>query len=53
MPEFTGRGRWGVVESDVGVGGATEEGSCNLKWPSMLVAEVWLVSGVWLVVEVQ
>ena len=52
-PEFTGRGRWGVEESDVGVGGATEGGSCNLKWPSMLVAEVWLVSGVWLVVEVQ
>ena len=30
-PEFTGRGRWGVVESNVGGGGATDEGSCNLK----------------------
>ena len=52
-PVFTGRGRWGVVESDAGGGGATEGGSCNLKWPNMPFAEVWLVSGVWFVVEVQ
>ena len=42
-----------MVESDIGGGGATEGCSCNLKWPNMPVAEVWLVAGVWLVVEAQ
>ena len=41
------------MESDIGGGGATEGGSCNLKWPNMPVAEVWLVAGVWLVLEAQ